>query len=95
MYELCDGDGFRIRSQFFAKPVFDCLDVVVDARLDGFDGLGIFDRKITPELVKMFHGICRQRLDLGQWRRSGNGFEPFDLDPDAQADQTEFAEMVG
>jgi hypothetical protein len=72
---------------------YSSLDVVVGARLDGLDRLGIGDGETGNDEVELGEGVGGKRRHFGQVGSCGQGLQPFDLDADAIADQAEFGEV--
>ena len=94
MDEFGDFRDFGIAGETVLQEILDGFDVVIGARLYGFDRRAVGFREGADDFVECLEsrrGELRHFLDGGF---GGERFEPFDFDLDAVADQPEFAEVA-
>src|SRR5258708_195187 len=94
MDEAGDAGDFVVVGELFLEPVLDCLDIVIDARFDLFYRLTIDDREVAHDSVQLPNRGRRKGGNVFECFRGAQRFEPFDLDQNAEADESEFAEVI-
>ena len=85
--ELRDLHHFGVVAESLLEPVLHRLDVMVRARLDRLDLVGIDHREVGNHFGQLVAGRRRERRDFLQAGRLRQCLQPGDLDADAVADQ--------
>ncbi len=94
MDELADSLNLGVVRESLLEPVFECLDIVIGARLDLLHRLGVGDRELRAQLIELAQRSCTEHSYLGDRRFAAECLEPPYLDLEPQSDQAEFAEYA-
>ena len=87
-----DRGKLGMRREPLPQEIFDRLDVVVGARLDGLDPLGVVLIEALDEVIEKRLRLRTERGDLGYLGPAREALEPADLDQDPMPDEAVFTE---
>jgi hypothetical protein len=87
-----DRGELGMRREPLPQEIFDRLDVVVGARLDGLDPLGVVLVEALDEVIEKRLRLRTERGDLGYLEPAREALEPADLDQDSMPDEPVFTE---
>ena len=91
--EFAGGGNFGSLGKAFLQPILHRLDVVIGRALDRLDALGVGEREVARSGSDRGSRGAGKRLDLGDPGFVGERLEPRELDPDALANESVFAEV--